>query len=152
MNSIELESKKALHLLFSVTSAPALPPWRSRAHGCPASRTHAIINYGHMPSLITRISDTRFTWTHSSPVYYLSYIYQFPPTLPCWCIDCFCLCYPCVDAVPVSFHARSLVNVLLPVPASSLQRQFMWQLTRGCKISLLLSRQGGQKSEKAFVL
>ena len=85
------------------------PPWRLRAPGCPASHTPSIY-YAHLPSLGTRISDIGLTWTHSSPVYFLPYIFQFPSSVPCCCINCFLsvlpVCWRCSCLVPCPFYMK----------------------------------------------
>ena len=100
------------------------PPWRLRAPGCPASLTPNIY-YAHLPSLVTRIS--RY-WTHLDsliicllPPLYLSVPQLCSPLLH-W------LFFVRVTCLMILLLSRSTLNVLLPVPASSLQRQLMWQM------------------------
>ena len=92
-----------MHDTSNVTSAPALPPWRLRAPGCPASLT-PIIYYSHLPSLVTRISDIGHTWTHLSPFISSPIFVSSPALFPAAAFIVFCLCYLFADAVPVSFH------------------------------------------------
>ena len=89
---------------------------------CPASLT-PIIYYEHtcLPSsCASAILDSPGLTHHlfiSTPIF-VSSLALFPDAA----LIVFCLCYLFADAVSVLFHVRYLLNVLLPVPALSLQR------------------------------
>ena len=59
----------------TVTAALALPSF-------PASHT-LVINYAHLPSLVTRISDIGLTWTHSLICLFPPLYLSVPCSVPC---------------------------------------------------------------------